>query len=177
MTFKKLEGPSCTLSFLGILLNTVKLELRLPEEKLHWLKEMIQLWHGRKSCTKRELLSLLGHHHACQVVAPGRSFLHRMIALSKEAKQLHHHIRLNAGFQSDLEWWAIFLADWNGVSMTRDGSHIHATKTVTSDASGSWGCGTFTAKVRQWFQCQWLFSWTHIHITCKELLPVVASGE
>ena len=176
VSFKKLEGPSSTLSFLGILLDTVKLELRLPEEKLHRLKEMIQLWCGRKSCTKRELLSLLGHlHHACQVVAPGRSFLRRMIALSKVAKQLHHHIRLNAGFRSDLEWWAIFLADWNGVSMMRDDSHIPATETVTSDASGSWGCGAFTARVGQWFQCRWPTSWSHVHITCKELLPVVVA--
>ena len=30
---------------------------------------------------------------------------------------IHHHIHLRASFCSDLEWWAMFLSDWNRVSM------------------------------------------------------------
>ena len=91
---EKLEGPETSIVFLGILLDTINLELHLPGYKLWRLKQLIQVWKGKRSCTKRDLLSLIGQfQHACKVVCPGRSFLRRMIELSSVAKQLHHHIR------------------------------------------------------------------------------------
>lgn len=175
---KKLEGPTTCLTFLGILVDSNKMELRLPTDKLSRLKDMIEQWRSRRTCTKRELLSLLGSlHHACQVVKPGRSFLRRIIELSKVATQLHHHIRLNAEFRSDLEWWALFLTEWNGVGMM---SNVGWTQnrddvTVTSDASGSWGCGAYTS-AGQWFQYKWPPSWASVHITAKELLPIIMAS-
>ena len=43
---------------------------------------------------------------------------------------------------------------------------------LTSDASGSWGCGAYTSE-GQWFQLQLPESWHGVHITVKELLPIV----
>ena len=171
----KLEGPTTALVFLGILIDTEKSELRLPQDKLTRLQILIQKWLGKKSCTKRELLSLIGHlQHACRVVPPGRSFLRRMIDLSATAKELHHHIRLNAGFRSDLQWWAMFLSDWNGVRLLSVRSIACSKMVITSDASGNWGCGAFCTNNR-WFQVQWPDSWSSVHITVKELLPIVVA--
>ena len=64
-----------------------------------------------------------------------------MITLSITAKELHHHIRLNAGFQSDLQWWSAFLADWNGRQMLACMSNVNPFATLLSDTSGTWGCG------------------------------------
>ncbi len=153
---EKVEGPSRGLTFLGIFLDTVKLELRLPEDKLRRLSSLIKTWQGRKSCTKRRLLSLIGHlQHACRVVRPGRSFLRRMITLSTVARELHHRIRLKRGFRSDLQWWAMFLRGWNGVSMMASVARQHPQRTLTSDALGNWGCGAFSC-TGEWFQCQGL---------------------
>ena len=106
---QKLEGPETALSFLGILIDTQKKELRLPGEKLSRLKGLILTWKGRKSCQKWDLLSLIGQlQHACRVVRAGRTFLRRMIDLSTVVVELHHHIRLNKGFRSDLQWWDLF---------------------------------------------------------------------
>ena len=130
----------------------------------------------RKSCMKHELLSLIGLlQHACRVVRSGRSFLRRMINLSSVAREPHHHIRLNMGFRSDLEWWATFLPVWNGVGLMGPGSHGRPSLLVTSDASGSWGCGAFT-NTGSWFQLPWSGAWKTVHITCKELLPIVLAG-
>ena len=101
----KVEGLVTVLVFLGILLDTTAFEIRLPQDKLVRLQALIRSWRMKKSCTKRELLSLIRHlQHACRVVPPGRSFLRRMIELSTKTKELHHHIRLNVGFHSDLQW-------------------------------------------------------------------------
>ena len=89
----KQEGPATCIGLLGIAIDTRALELRLPAAKLERLQAVIVEWRPRKSCQKRELLSLIGQlHHACKVVRPGRRFLRRMISLSTVAKELHHHI-------------------------------------------------------------------------------------
>ena len=172
---KKLEGPATTLVFLGVELDTEAQELRLPGEKLSRLRSIITAWRDKKSCTKRDLLSLIGHlQHACKVVRYGRTFLHQMINLSTGVKELHHHIRLNASFRSDLQWWATFIATWNGVSMMSITSRASYDVVLISDASGNWGCGAYNSQ-GEWFQFQWPRDWGLVHITIKELLPIVLS--
>ena len=172
----KREGPSCLLVFLGILIDTMAMELRLPPERLERLVRTIGQWRRKKSCTKRDLLSLIGLlQHACRVVKPGRSFLRRMIDLSTTVRELHHFVRLNKGFQSDLEWWAMFLSDWNGVSLLSTVARKPPAVIVTSDASGKWGCGAF-ASTGEWFQCMWPEDWKEVHITVKELMPIVIAA-
>ena len=156
----------------GIELDTVSWELRLPHEKLRRTQTLVAAWRKKKACTKRELMSLIGVlQHACRVVRSGRSFLRRMINLSTVVKEPHHHIRLNLGFRSDLEWWATFLPCWNGVGIIGQNTRSTPRLVVTSDASGTWGCGAFTCS-GDWFQLSWGNAWKSVHITVKELLPV-----
>ena len=114
----KVSGPVTALTFLGIELDTVAWELRLPEEKLVWLQQLIASWLGRSKTTKQELQSLIGHlSHATTVVHPGRTFLQYLIEASKRPKRQHQHTCLDAECRSDLAWWAMFLPTWNGISM------------------------------------------------------------
>lgn len=78
----KTDGPTTCLIFLGIVVDTLKGELRLPADKLQRLRDSLLEWETRKSCTRKELESLIGLlNHACKVVRAGRSFLRRMIDL------------------------------------------------------------------------------------------------
>ena len=82
-------------------------------------------------------------------------------------------MRLNACFRSDLRWWACFLPVWNEscpLSCMAMGPPPQVE--LMSDASGSWGCGAYTSH-GQWFQLHLPESWLDIHITIKELLPIV----
>lgn len=91
------EVPATILVFLGILLDTVKLEMRLPEDKLAALKALLQQWRTTKKTTKRELLSLIGSlSFTAKVIPAGRLFLRRLIDLSTSVPKLHHRIKLNA---------------------------------------------------------------------------------
>ena len=56
-----------------------------------------------------------------------------MIEPSKVTEMPHYHNWLNAGFRSDLEWWAMFLPGWNGVGMLSCLGHLSYTVIVTSD--------------------------------------------
>ena len=69
LAVEKVEGPSTVLSFLGITLDTCKMEARLPEEKLTKMQHTVADWLTRKKATKREILSLVGQlQHATKVV-------------------------------------------------------------------------------------------------------------
>ena len=114
----KLEGPSTELTFLCIILDTTRGEIRLPEQKLEELKQLISTWRDKQACKKRELLSLIGKlSHACKVVQAGRIFLRRMIDTSMKARNSDHWVRFYAEFQADLMWWEGFLSSWNARSM------------------------------------------------------------
>ena len=94
---EKDEGPATVINLLGMELDSIRLEIRLPLEKLMRLKSLLESWRGRKACRKRELLSLIGSlSHACKAVSAGRAFLRRIIDLSTLAKQPNHFLRLSA---------------------------------------------------------------------------------
>ena len=78
----KTEGPSTTLVFLGIMIDTQTFELGLPGDKLTRLQALLQTWSGTRSCTKKELESLLGHlSHAATVIVQCRTFLRQLFPL------------------------------------------------------------------------------------------------
>ena len=56
----KLEGPVTCLSFLGIKVDSETLQLRLPSEKLHRLKEQLAEAVSKKFLPKHKLQSLTG---------------------------------------------------------------------------------------------------------------------
>ena len=102
----KLEGPATSLSFLGIILDTCRMDIRLPADKLSRMWEMMKAWLPEK---KVEILSLVGTlQHATKVARPGKTFVLRMYFHCKTQK-LHFATRLNKAFRSDLFWWHIFL--------------------------------------------------------------------
>ena len=114
MAADKREGPTTCLTFLGVELDTINLQMRLPAEKLARLKIMLRKWARLLSCRKRELQSLVGLlHDASIVVTPGRTFLRRLIDLIKSA---HHRpgssfLRLNREARSDILWWLTFIEE------------------------------------------------------------------
>ena len=73
---------------------------------------------SREAGMHQDLKSLIGVlWHACKVVKPGRTFLRRLIDLSRITKKPSHFVRLNRAARSDTEWWFRFTDQWNGVSI------------------------------------------------------------
>ena len=73
---KILKGPSISLTFLGIILNTHCMEICLPKDKLECILQKLSSSLHRKTATKRHILSLVGLlQHATKVVSSGRTFV------------------------------------------------------------------------------------------------------
>jgi len=169
---EKTVGPASTLTFLGIELDSVSLQIRLPADKLASLQESLRGWRVKTSCIKSELLSLIGIlAHASKVVHASRVFLRRLIDLSTTVCKPEFFIRLNVEARSDIEWWYQFAANWNGISILGSIVETPAQATLTSDASGNWGCGAY--QDTSWFQLEWAGAIYRAHISVKELVPIV----
>ena len=151
---EKLDGPTTRLVFLGVEIDTAEMVLRLPTQKLLELQDLVERWMGKKACYLYELQSLAGKlQHACKVVRPGRTFLRRVFEMMHVTGKKYHHVRLNAGFRSDITWWHTFLASWNGVAvMPGMGVKGPAIEAFT-DASGAMGCGAWWSP--HWMQLKW----------------------
>ena len=175
LALEKLEGPSHSLTFLGIEIDTIHMEARLPQDKLSRISTQLTSWLGKRKATKREILSLVGSlQHASKVVRPGRTFTARMYSTAARVKELHHFTRLNKDFRSDLHWWYTFINNWNGLSFLRLAQHQPTFDyQIQTDASGAWGCGAFFGS--QWFQLPWPAEWSTVGIMAKELVPIVIS--
>ena len=137
---EKVEGPSTCLAFLGIEIDTVASEVRLPSTELSRLQQLWDEWLSRRSSTKRQLQSLLGYLNHAATVRPGRMFIRNLIEAIRRTDRPHHFVRLNSQFRADFLWWHEFANQWNGVSYM---PALVSSVTVTSDASGSWGCGAY----------------------------------
>ena len=147
----KTVGPKVTLDYLGVILDAQRMEARLPQDKLTRLVALVKTFLCWKRCTKREALSLLGHFNfAARVIPLGRSFISRLLEVTRRAKELHHHVHLTTDCKEDLRMWHIFLRQWNGVSLFLDNSCTPAPDmSLYTDALGTIGYGAY-------YHGQWL---------------------
>ena len=171
----KSEGPTPCIIFLGMELNSVTQTIRLPDDKLAKLRLLLHDFGGRKAMRKHELLSLVGYlQHASKAVRQGLSFVCRLIDLAHVVHPLDGFVRLITSARSDILWWKIFAAQWNGTSMLYIYCQANHQIHVFSDASGAWGCGAYSGK--EWFHFQWPATLPACHIAVKEKVLLVVAA-
>ena len=175
MAPEKMVGPSFVLSFAVIELDTIKMEARLPEEKLAKCCSLIREFLTKKKVTLTELQSLIGLlNFTCSVIVPGRTFLRRLINLTVGVKRPRHFIRLNRETKADFHLWLTFLESYNGKSFFLDYIWLSSAKLhLYTDAAGSLGYGAVFGA--HWFFGQWPQSWLGRNIIVLEMFPIVIS--
>ena len=172
----KFEGPSTCLTVLGIELDSIKLQARLPQDKFQRISSLLEVWSQKRYCKRKELESLIGNlQHACKVAPQGRTFLRRMINLLVTFRRDDHPIRLNREFHLDLTWWREFFKSWDGLSFLLSPRWAPLPDfQVTSDAAGAIGYGAIFSG--HWFAGKWLTGQQPLSIAYKELFPAVIAA-
>ena len=170
----KTVGPTQVLTFLGIELDTVKKEARLPRDKLTKCREQIEQILGKKSVYLRDLQSIIGLLNFCTSVVPGAAFLRRLIDLTIGITKPFHHIRLSRETKADLTTWLMFLERFNGKSMFHDKDWVSSDiLELFTDSSGAIGYGATFGKA--YFYGRWPETWLGLNITVLEFFPIVAA--
>ena len=175
---KKTEGPSTELEYLGIILDSEKMQARLPQAKLDRIREFLRTFTSSVRCTKRDLLRLLGHlNFASRVVYHGRTFMARLIEASTTASELFHWIYLSDECKEDIYMWTKLLTEWNGVSMFHRRDCVSSVDlTIFTDSSSTIGFGAFYRDRNQAFWDTWAnhpLPVTSDSMSYIELYPIV----
>lgn len=174
---EKTESACQTITFMGLELDSINMEARLPADKLTKLRELLHSFSRCRKITLKELQSILGLlNFCCQVVLPGRCFLRRLTDLTLKVTKQYHHITLTRESRRDLKAWEIFIEHFNGKNILLEkrwiedkNLHLH------TDASGAKGFAAIFQK--HWFNGAWPPHMSHFHITFKELFPIVLAIE
>ena len=139
----KFEGPSTCLTVIGIELDLLLLQARLPKDKFDSTTALLAQRSHKHFCKCKDLESLIGHlQHACKVAPQGCSFLCRMINLLCTFRRSDHTFHLNQEFFLDLTCWRELFRSWSGCSFLRYPQWAPLPDfVVSSDASGTRGYG------------------------------------
>ena len=128
---KKLVAPATSVICLGILIDSKSRTISIPSEKLGQIVEFAITYCSKRDlqsllghllyiaityCSKRDLQSLLGHLlYIAKCVRPARIFLNRMLQVLRDnADKIK--ILLTEQFARDLNWFNLFLSQYNGVT-------------------------------------------------------------
>ena len=178
---EKVIGPFTVLVILGIELDTVNQQARLPQDKLTSLLAELEAFsllpETGNSCTKRQLLSLIGKlAFACKVVPAGRIFLRRLLDLAHSRESLDTPFPLGNEALQDILWWLKFAGSWNGTAFFQDPTWTPAPQfQLFTDASGTLGYGAYWKGA--WFSQAWPAQLSSKPIEWKELYAIVMAAE
>ncbi len=170
-TWDKVEGPTQSLVFLGVLLDTRSLTASLPEDKLTKLTALLAEYMSRQRASGRQLQQLAGKlAWAALVVTGGRIYLQRVLDLIRPLRKVRDKVKLTGDFKLDIQWWLENLALCNGRPFE---FNAYRTVNICTDASDK---GGGMVKADNWAYLDWardILALRHEHINVKETMTVV----
>ena len=136
--------PSQSIEFLGTHLDTMKMVISLPQEKLRVFRArvaaMLRKYRLEKEATLHEIQSIVGTIGSMSdCIQAVRVHLNALMELQNKA--LHAktgRVKLSGQAKMDLEWWKKNMAQWNGRSLLP----VKTDVVIDVDAS-TWGMGVF----------------------------------
>lgn len=147
----KLQPPTQIVKYLGVIVDSISMELRLPEEKIIKMKSVLHDVRQLKSISRKKLESLTGVlAHCATVVRGGRLFCRRLYDLYKVMiKKSLSVIYVPVEVKKDIDWWIRFGEVFNGRAAIANPVFDHH---MYSGASLK-GWGVFIG--RDWFTGAW----------------------
>lgn len=154
ISWSKVTSPATVVTYLGIIIDSDRMELRLPDIKLEKLRAVLSSVEGKRFISKKKLEQLTGllAHCSC-VIRGGKTYCRRLYDLLKVA--LHrklNKVRLTDLGMTDISWWSKFAAWFNGISAIPRPDFIHKVYTDSSKRGfaalmgNDWILGTWIEK-------------------------------
>ena len=171
---EKTCGPATVLPFLGIELDTVALEARMPMDKVNKCLDQIVTVSKKRKVTLCQIQSLIGLLNFTCSVVPGRAFLRRLIDLTIGVKHRNHRIRITAAVRADLIVWKQFLQSFNGKAFFLDETFVASPRLhLFTDSAASLGYAGIYGS--HWFYGQWPRDMDPFHIQILEMYPIMVA--
>ena len=150
----------CTrITFLGLLIDTVRQLVCVPQDKLITGRKLIELALNKRSLRLNQLQQITGFlNFLGKAIVPGRAFTRRIYAQEKLVSKKHHHIPMSHELKQDLTCWKFFLETPQCFSRPffDFDSNILAEKVeLASDASRNPHLGAGGICQDDWYILQW----------------------
>lgn len=185
--FKNTSGT--IIEFLGLVIDTTRMEARLPAEKKEKGLHLITNLATQRSCTLLDLQQVTGLLNFLSKVIPlARTFSRRLYDLELRfppggGKAVVR--RIPSAARKDLKWWRDLLMYHEGILIIHPARHH---RRLWTDAAAKKGIGGFIlpgkgphhlaySKVTEFFSARVLFSQRNEHINVKEMIAVFVAVE
>ena len=165
---EKTIGPSQTLSFAGIEVDSLLMEARLPLDKVEKFIGILSDFLKKNRVTLKEVQSHIGLlNFACSIIVPGQAFLRRLIDLTMGVRSPNFSIRLTRSVKEDLNVWLSFLSHYNCKSLFVPDVWNNSDKlSLNTDAAGSIRFGAIFGN--NWCYGSWPDNWIGKNIAILE---------
>ena len=168
----KAESPRQIMKYLGILFDSLKMEMRVDDEKCAELKLELKNWLNKTVATKSEMQSILGKlMWIAKAVRFSRCFVLRIIAETKSLSNQKQKTTLSQDIRKDFLWWNHYMAVFNGVELLVPSE---VSLQVAGDACPA-GMGSWNICVKEYFSCRFPSYLLHFPIHIKEFICVIIS--
>lgn len=158
----KCHPPATVVTWLGYKIDTKKMELSVPREKLKEVLDLCSDWINRTRVNKKNLQSFVGKVlHVVPCIRHARKFTTRMLAVLR-AMNTKNWTTIGAEFKADVEWFRQYASQANGISLiTPD---VQYTVQIECDACLAGAGGNSTRHYYQWtFTKEFLQKYNVIH--------------
>ena len=166
---KSLLQPTQEIEFLEMIIDSVKMDLRLPGEKIKNIRQEAQKVLSLFSPSAHSLSQLAGKLNATTPALQMAPLFCRSLqtclkqALAANSQDYKSPVQLSPQAKEDLWWWVYHLSTWNGRSLIVQ----QASMTIILDASlQGWGATCNGV----WTRGPWSSQEQTLHINCLELL-------
>ncbi len=178
---EKTEGPSEIITFLGLELDSERMIVRIPSDKIADVVNKIQVMLSGQKTTLKAMQSLIGSlNFCCRAIVIGRPFCRRLINAICGLTKPRHHLRLNKGIRLDLGMWLTLFENHNGISVFHERHWIsNVDAQLFTDSAAGHGLGFGAYFEGHWTYSAWPDRWHELSltndITLLELFPILVA--
>jgi hypothetical protein len=174
INWRKIVDPCQQLTFLGILIDTVRGTLSLKPAKVTELVDLLRSYQQRKRASRKQLESLAGKlSWAAHVTPCGRAHIQPVFTLISSLKLPSHKCRLGP-IKPDLSWWSYWLTSGlNRRPIWPPSTPLNVYTDSCADAGGAFCHG-------YWLYAHWARDVPRLaphHINVKELAAVILAAQ
>lgn len=176
---EKTQGPVTCLVFLGLEIDTVLRNVKIPREKIQELKGLLSILINKTKVKLKELESLVGKlNFFSKAIRGSRAFNRRFYDSMMGLSRPNSHIRLTRALKEDMLLWLHFLDNFNGVAYFPHSEWVNSRAIqLYTDSAGTvgFGCGCYFKG--NWTYYEWPLEWKNLDvlrdITFLELAPIL----
>ena len=156
---EKTEWSTTKLTFLGLLIDTIRKIITIPEPKVAKALSMIEWVLSKRTIELRQLERLCGYlNFLGKCIVPGRAFTRRLYTFGNGLTKRHHHLTVKKEMKMDLRMWKIFLMHpeiYSRPFFEYDSELFSTDINMYTDSAKKEGLGCGGYHNEQWFIAQW----------------------